>query len=196
MKYERRVSLVIECRAADGELPKIVGYAALFNSLSEDLGGFREQIAPGAFSSIETDDIRALFNHQPEYVLGRNTAGTLGLAEDAKGLRVEITPPDTAWANDLISSMRRGDINQMSFGFFTRSDVWDSVNGEIIRTLTDVELFDVSVVTFPAYSETYVDVRALDKAKSIAELPEIEQQAGERSRKLKMIETKPLMDSV
>jgi len=164
--------------------------------LSEDLGGFREQIAPGAFSTVKTDDVRALFNHKPDYVLGRNTAGTLNITEDAKGLRVEILPPDTAWATDLMASMKRGDINQMSFGFFTRADTWDSVNGETIRTLIDVELFDVSVVTFPAYSETTVDVRALDKAKNIAEQPAIEQMAGKRLRELKMIECKQLMDTV
>jgi len=196
MKHERRVSLDIECRAAGDGSPQIVGYAALFNSLSEDLGGFREQIAPGAFSTVKTDDVRALFNHKPDYVLGRNTAGTLNITEDAKGLRVEILPPDTAWATDLMASMKRGDINQMSFGFFTRADTWDSVNGETIRTLIDVELFDVSVVTFPAYSETTVDVRALDKAKNIAEQPAIEQMAGKRLRELKMIECKQLMDTV
>lgn len=155
--------LRVETRA-DGKR-MIVGHAAVFNQLSEDLGGFREQIAAGAFAdAIKTDDVRALFNHNPDYVLGRNLSGTLKLAEDARGLAIEIDPPDTQFAKDLIVSMQRGDINQMSFGFSVRPNGqnWAKDDaGAVIRTLTKVRLFDVSPVTYPAYPQTDVAVREL-----------------------------------
>lgn len=151
----------------DGEAPRIVGHAAVFNQLSEDLGGFREQIAPGAFSAaIKEDDIRALFNHNPDHVLGRNRAGTLSLREDDKGLAIEIVPPDTQMARDLMISMDRGDITQMSFGFRVRPNGYnwaEDNDGVVIRTLTAVRLFDVSPVTYPAYPQTDVAVRSLEQ---------------------------------
>lgn len=139
----------------------IVGHAALFGVLSEDLGGFRERIEPGAFARSLAGDVRALWNHDANYVLGRTTAGTLQLSEDAQGLRVEIEPPDTTWARDLLVTIRRGDVNQMSFGFRVPhgGEQWTSEDGMNVRTLTNVELFDVSPVTFPAYPQTSVAVR-------------------------------------
>ena len=120
----------------EGAQPKMYGHAAMFDSLSGDLGGFREQIAPGAFSkSLESADIRALFNHDSNIVLGRNKAGTLRLKEDKNGLAIEIDPPDTQAARDLMVSMQRGDINQMSFGFRTITDKWEKRDGEWLRTL-------------------------------------------------------------
>lgn len=143
----------------------IRGHAAVFNQLSEDLGGFREQIAPGAFAdAIKTDDVRALFNHNPDHVLGRNMAGTLKLSEDVRGLAIEIEPPDTQMARDLMTSMERGDISQMSFGFSVRpngSNWAQNDEGATIRTLTSVRLYDVSPVTYPAYTQTDVAVRSL-----------------------------------
>lgn len=165
MNIERRDymgTLVVEQR--DGEPPKIRGHAAVFNRLSEDLGGFREQIAPGAFSTaILEDDVRALFNHDKNYVLGRNRAGTLRMHEDEVGLAVEIDPPDTQWARDLMESMRRGDITQMSFGFRVEKggQSWAKSEQGSIRTITKARLFDVSPVTFPAYPQTDVAVREL-----------------------------------
>jgi len=145
------------------EQPKIVGYAAVFNQLSEDLGGFREKIAPGAFrKTIQEADIRALWNHDSNYVLGRNKSGTLKLEEDNHGLRIEITPPNTTWARDLITSIKRGDVDQMSFGFRAIKDRWEVDDGQNIRTLLEVSLFDVSPVTYPAYSQTAVSTRAWD----------------------------------
>lgn len=150
---------------SEDDKPKMYGHAAMFNSLSGDLGGFREQIAPGAFAkSLDSADIRALFNHDSNIVLGRNKSGTLRLSEDATGLAIEIDPPDTQAARDLIVSMKRGDINQMSFGFRTRKDAWNEVNGEWIRTLLEVELFDVSPVTYPAYLSTDIAVRSMQEA--------------------------------
>lgn len=166
-EIERRTYAVTEFRvdAKENEPPKMIGHAAMFNSLSEDLGGFREQIAPGAFAgTLQTADIRALFNHDSNIVLGRNKAGTLRLSEDNTGLSIEIDPPDTSAARDLIVSMKRGDINQMSFGFRTISDAWAKTNGEWVRTLLEVDLFDVSPVTYPAYSSTDIAVRSMNEA--------------------------------
>ena len=161
---ERRAYQPVEVRVDDGgSSPKIVGHAAVFDQLSEPLGffGFRERIKPGAFKqTIEEDDIRALWNHNPDWVLGRNRAGTLRLWEDDRGLAVEIIPPDTQWARDLLTSIRRGDVNQMSFGFQVVDEFWAMENGESVRTLQRVRLFDVSVVTFPAYPQTDAAVRA------------------------------------
>lgn len=165
---ERRAFAIDEMRIETREdgAPRILGHAAIFNQLSEDLGGFREQIAAGAFAeAIQGDDIRALFNHNPDHVLGRNRAKTLALAEDARGLAIEIIPPDTQLARDLMTSMKRGDINQMSFGFSVRpnGENWGKDDeGRWIRTLTRVRLYDVSPVTYPAYTQTDVAVRSLD----------------------------------
>lgn len=160
-------ALQIETRAGkDGkETPVIRGHAAVFNQLSEDLGGFREQIAPGAFTeAIKTDDVRALWNHNPDFVLARNMSGTLQLSEDTRGLAIEIDPPDTQWARDLLVSIKRGDVNQMSFGFSVRPNGqnWAKDDtGTVVRTLTRVRLFDVSPVTYPAYPQTDVAARCL-----------------------------------
>jgi HK97 family phage prohead protease len=147
----------------EGFAPVLRGHAAVFNSLSEDLGGFREQIAPGAFASaIVEDDVRALFNHDPNYVLGRSKAGTLRMREDEQGLQVEIDPPNTAVARHILESIRRGDVSQMSFGFVVRQDSWQrTADGSHLRTLHSVRLFDVSPVTYPAYAATDVAVRSL-----------------------------------
>lgn len=145
----------------------IEGHAAIFNEWSETLGGFfpyKERVLPGAFKdSIEKDDIRALFNHNPDYVLGRNKSGTLELKEDEKGLKVIIHPPDTQWARDLLVSIDRGDITQMSFGFIVESDRWGLEDGMDVRELHKVKLFDVSPVTYPAYPQTDVGVRSMDE---------------------------------
>lgn len=141
----------------------IVGHAAVFNQRSQDLGGFQEQIAPGAFSKSIGGDVRALFNHDPNLILGRTTAKTLRLTEDNTGLLAEITPPNTATARHIVESMRRGDVTQMSFGFRTIQDNWDMDGEMAIRTLIEVDLFDVSPVTFPAYTQTDVAIRSLNQ---------------------------------
>jgi HK97 family phage prohead protease len=194
MKHlERRHFVVqdLEVRNSEESGTKIVGHAAVFNSLSEDLGGFREKIEPGAFKeSIKTADVRALFNHDPNFVLGRTLAGTLSLSEDDKGLAIEITPPDTQAARDLMTSMQRGDISQMSFGFRTKTDRWETIDGEDVRTLVEVDIFDVSPVTYPAYAETDAAVRSMNSWKEKSEnkdkdeLREIELDAAKRKIKL------------
>jgi len=166
---ERAYMPVQELRAVDGsdkEAPKFTGYVARFSKLSEDLGGFREKIAKGAFTdTIKEDDIRALWNHDSNYVLGRTTSGTLHLEEKSRGLWMELTPPETQWATDLAVSIRRGDVSQMSFGFKCIDEEWrkrknDDDQEENIRTLKKVQLFDVSPVTYPAYQDSSVHVRS------------------------------------
>ena len=180
-EIERRSFPVAELRVeqSEGQAPKIRGYAAVFGQRSEDLGGFVEQIAPGAFrGSIAKDDIRALWNHNSDVVLGRNLAGTLRLTEDERGLSVEIDPPDTQAARDAMTLIRRGDVSQMSFGFFTSRDQWNESKGEVpLRTLMEVRLFDVSPVAFPAYPQTSVAVRSMGvwRAQEVAgDVPEAE----------------------
>ena len=143
--------------------PVIEGYAAVFNSLSEDLGGFREQILPGAFSTslANKPDVRALFNHDENLVLGRTKAGTLDLSEDTTGLAWSCTLPDTAAARDLAVSIERGDIDQCSFGFYCMDDDWAMLDGTPVRSVKTAEVFDVSAVTYPAYTATSVSMRSL-----------------------------------
>lgn len=166
----RDASLEIERRSFPGQVraieregrPIISGYAAVFGQVSEALGGFREVIEPGAFSeAILNDDVRALFNHDPNVVLGR-TPKTLRLREDENGLYYEIDPPDTQAARDLLVSLRRGDISQSSFGFTVTSQQWDGSNQDyVVRRIKSVRLFDVSPVTFPAYPTTSAEARAM-----------------------------------
>ena len=153
----------IELRDDGDGLPAIRGHAAVFDSWSEDLGGFREIIRPGAFDSAldRGDDVRALVDHDPSKIIGRAKAGTLSLNVDSRGLRVAITPPDTSVGRDIVESIRRGDVDSMSFGFRTLSDRWGNEDGSEVRELLDVELFDVSPVSFPAYTQTDVAVRSL-----------------------------------
>ncbi len=176
---ERRfipADVIIEIREKDGVKTRVMrGYAAKFNTLSDDLGGFRERIAPGAFTrTITEDDIRALKNHNSDMVLGRCNdkakKKTLRLFEDSTGLAIECDLPNTSFARDLEESMNRGDVDQMSFGFMvrwypdgSRGSNWVFENDTDIHTVTDVILFDVSPVTFPAYPDTSCAMRSLDE---------------------------------
>ncbi|MBX9877623.1 MAG: HK97 family phage prohead protease [Candidatus Obscuribacterales bacterium] len=164
--FERRHLTECELRASDKEdnkPNKLAGYAALFNSYSEDLGGFREIIKPGAFNRNFPDtDVRALRDHEPSRVLGRTKSGTLILSVNSKGLVSDISAPDTTDGRDVMELVRRGDVDGMSFGFRVITDNWRMQNDEVIRELLDVELFDVSVVTYPAYRQTTVAVRSFD----------------------------------
>ena len=165
-EIERRCFPVSEFRAIEDDkgLRHIVGYAAVFNKFSEEMWGFREKIAPGCFTkTIKEDDVRALWNHDSNHVLGRNKSGTLTLSEDDKGLKIDILPPDAQWARDLMTSIDRGDIDQMSFGFKTVSQLWEGEYPDEVRTLIEVKLYDVSPVTFPAYPDTEVGLRSLEE---------------------------------
>lgn len=156
----------IEIRdAGDGVTPSIVGHAAVFDQLSEDLGGFREIIKPLSFlAALAISDVRALWNHNPDWILGRQSAGTCSVAEDNLGLATTINPPDTQLVRDMVlTPMRRGDVNQSSFGFWVDGDEWATLpDGTLLRTITSFrELFDVSPVTFPAYPQTRLEARAV-----------------------------------
>jgi len=175
MKKDKRESRLFEIRAAGEEgSRKLVGYAAVFDSLSENLGGFREKIQPGAFAeAIKTSDARALYNHDTNQLpLGR-TPDTLRMIEDETGLLVEIDLPETQFARDLLTSIERGDISQMSFGFSVGRDgsQWEEETDErgdklAVRTLTAIrQIFDVSPVVFPAYPDTEVATRSLENLK-------------------------------
>lgn len=157
---ERRTFSSLELRDVDDGPPTIIGYAAVFNKLSQSLGGFQEKIEPGAFAdSLKSGDVRALWNHDANLVLGRTVSGTLRLHEDPHGLAVEIKPP--VWAAPQLETLRRGDVDQMSFGFRTIEDSWETIDGKNIRTLKKVDVFDVSIATFGAYPQTEVAVRSL-----------------------------------
>lgn len=180
MKHvERRTySATIEYRA-EGEKPVITGYAALFDSESEDLGGFVEVIDRRAFDNTDMSDVRALFNHDPNFVLGRTTNNTLRLEVDERGLRYEITPPNTQMIRDLVlEPMRRGDVSQSSFGFTIRASTPSAdAQGKITSTVTDIDrLFDVSPVTFPAYQMTEATARNIEQAQTDAQPPEEEEE--------------------
>jgi HK97 family phage prohead protease len=141
------------------------GHAIVFNSLSVDLGGFRERIKPEAVDRLlaEGTDLRALWNHNPEVTIGRVKAGTLTVKKDRAGLRVEIHPPK--WAVGHVESVMRGDISGMSFAFLAVDDEWHMEGGMPTRDVIDMEVSEVSVVTFPAYPST--DVSSRDVGRSI-----------------------------
>jgi HK97 family phage prohead protease len=171
MSVEKRYAAELRVGDSQGDEMALVGYAARFNSQSKDLGGFRETIAPGAFTRALAmkSDVRCLFNHDANRVLGRTTAGTLTLTQDEAGLqfRCQLDPNNTEHRN-LHSSVKRGDINECSFAFTPngeQGDHWEDrkdADGKyfISRTLKDVNLFDVSAVTHPAYDNTSVAARS------------------------------------
>jgi HK97 family phage prohead protease len=139
---------------------KIRGTAIVFNALSLNLGGFREIIKPEAVDRTlrEGLDVRALIDHDTGKVIGRTTAGTLSMRKDKRGLRIEIDPPNTSYARDLLESVSRGDISGMSFGFRVLTDDWRMEDGEPVRDVYDMTISEVSVVSFPAYEQTDVNV--------------------------------------
>lgn len=164
-KKEIRSFNLSELRSESEEGGKVVlrGYASVFNQETRIGGLFIEKVKPGAFTStIATDDVRALINHNPQYVIGRNTNGTLRMTEDVHGLKIEIDPPNTSFANDLLVSVDRGDISQMSFSFevLEGGEEWQKgKDGQPdVRTLVKVRLWDVSPVTYPAYENTAINV--------------------------------------
>lgn len=144
--------------ATDTEPVRISGYAAIFNSRTSICDWFDEEIAPGAFSRTisENNDIRALFNHNWDNVLGRTKNGTLHLEEDERGLKFEVELPNTSVARDLSESLKRGDISQCSFGFVPIEETWDYSAEPAVRTISEVQLYEVSVVSIPAYDDTEV----------------------------------------
>jgi uncharacterized protein len=161
MEIRELAADLTELRSADeSDGMTLHGYAARFNSRSEDLG-FREYIEPGAFSKSlrSRNDVKALLNHNSDVVLGSTRAGTLVLSEDERGLADTISLPDNTTGRDLAVSIKRGDISGQSFGFSVVRDEWSKDYSE--RRLLEVRLHEVSITAFPAYSATNVNVRAL-----------------------------------
>ena len=161
---ERRPAL--ELRALGGKSPRLAGYAAVFDSVSEDLGGFVEYVRGGAFKrSLQSNSVDplALVHHMPHMVLGRRSAGTLRLSEDSRGLQFEIDLPDTTTARDLAVSVERGDVRGASFAFTVApgGDRWQLQGDQVTRDLLDVDLHEITITPTPAYPDTTVAQRAL-----------------------------------
>lgn len=161
MTEKRYTPGVIEARADDGGMT-ITGHASVFDEPYE-LWGFREQVSRGAFKkSLKEADVAALWNHDPNVILGRNKSGSLRLTEDERGLYYEVDLPDTQAARDLYTLIQRGDVYQSSFAFEVVKESWDYPKGEAkdlpLRTIKEVRLYDVSPVTYPASPSTDVDV--------------------------------------
>jgi uncharacterized protein len=161
---ERR-SITHEFRVSEPDQPTtIAGYAAVFDSPG-DAYYWTEELDPHCFDAVmaSNPDCRALWNHNPDHVLGRTTAGTLSLSIDARGLAYTINPPATTLANDLMISMRRKDVTGSSFGFVVARDQWtDNADGTLTRRILEIDqLLDVSPVTYPAYGAADSGVRSL-----------------------------------
>jgi len=147
----------------------VTGYAALYDVLSDDLGGYKARIERGAFSEALQSpslDVRCLFNHSRDHVLGRSTNGTLILSEDENGLKYTVILPETTLGKDIAVLMQRGDISQSSIGFnYLPKDVkWETIDGERVQSFSVCEeIFDVSVVTVPAFSDTSAVIQKFEK---------------------------------
>ena len=167
-KYDaevRKSSVVKEQRefrmeSAEYEGNTIRGYAAVYNSDSEWMGGFYEQIEAGAFDSVLENDVRAYFNHDENLLLGRVSSGTLRIGTDKRGLFYEVDLPNTTYANDLVELMKRGDVNQSSFAFLIEKDRWEQRDGITYRIIEKVSrLLDVSPVSQPAYPDSTSELK-------------------------------------
>lgn len=155
----------VETRSADDRMT-VAGYAAVFGDTADIGAYFKEVIAPGAFTkTIQNNDIRAYYSHDRGRVLGRQSAGTLRLREDERGLAVEIDLPDTSDGRDVRTLIERGDVSGMSFSFRAIREEWNEATRPPTRTLYEVEVYEVSVVAEPAYGGTSVALRSLDDAR-------------------------------
>lgn len=176
---ERRVLKTegIEYRSSEGAAPQLIGYAAVFDVESEDLGGFREIVRRTAFDRSLRDgvDVLARTHHDSRELLGRTSAKTLRLNVDDHGLRYEADVPDTTSGRDTVVQVKRGDIRESSFAFRTPigGDVWEkrASDGQPLRELIDVDLVDVAPVVDPAYPSTEVSARALELARAAVAPP-------------------------
>ncbi len=152
----------VELRAADGDGRTVEGYAALFNNTT-DMGWYNERVATGAFDGSDMSDVRCLFNHDANQVLARTASGTLKLDIDEKGLKFRFSLPNTTIGNDLVEMVSRGDVSQCSFAFTVKEQEWVmSESGDPdLRSITQIgEVFDVALVTYPAYPDTSVALRS------------------------------------
>lgn len=164
MNKEFRTGQPVEARKEDdSNTVKVTGYAAVFDSETDIGGYYRERIESGAFAeAIKNDDVRFLINHTG-LPLARTKSGTLKLTEDEHGLRMEaeldLNDPDV---QAIVPKMERGDLNEMSFAFTPNVEEWDDTGEIPVRTLRDVNLYDVAIVTYPAYGDTEIGLRSLE----------------------------------
>lgn len=167
----------IEFREAGNGIKTITGYAVKWDMKSHPMEDvelytrFTEQFKKGAFSdSLVQDDQRALWSHDLSKILGRTKNGSLRLSEDDIGLRFELDLPNTTVGRDVYESVKRGDIDGVSFGFSMEAEEWDDKNKqEVIRTITKAKLFEISPVTFPAYPDSEVSARSESPYKTFLE---------------------------
>ena len=186
----------------DGGGKRIVGHAAVFYDGSrgteyELWPGTFERVMPGSFDKALGDDVRGLFNHDSNAILGRTKSGTMRINVDAKGLRYEIDVPDTTVGRDVSESIRRGDVTGSSFGFQITDEQWLKVDGKRVREIRGVRLFDAGPVLFPAYEGTSTGVRAegsIEEARAslakyeAAEAEIVAAQRQERERKVRILD--------
>lgn len=164
---EVRGGIPAEIRA-DGEGVKVSGYAAVFDQAADIGGYFKEIIARGAFkAAIGRDDVVFLINHDG-LPLARTRSGTLSLKEDDKGLRIDtVLDAEDPDVKSITGKMKRGDLDKMSFSFRATKQEWDETTDPPTRTITEVELYDVSIVTSPAYDGTSIALRSLEAVRKI-----------------------------
>jgi HK97 family phage prohead protease len=161
----RALARPVERRESEG-VTTVAGYAAVFGDTAEIGDYFKEVLARGAFTAtLRTADVRAYFDHDRGRVLGRSSTGTLRLKEDQKGLFVEIDLPDTSDGRDVRALIERGDISGMSIGMIVTRQEWDETGDIPVRTIHEVELREVSIVSEPAYHGTSIALRSLDDAR-------------------------------
>lgn len=186
----REIRAMETIKAVDDEQMIVEGYALRFNTLSNDLGGFVETISPEALKEADLSDVRCLIDHDSSKVLGRTVSETLELNVDDEGLYFRCQLPDTTYANNLYTSIKRKDINQCSFGFILSEDDGDSFekreDGLFKRTIRKIKsLFDVSIVTYPAYNDT-------DVAPALRSIEAIKESEQEELRKVQQEEQRKL----
>ncbi|PHM50969.1 HK97 family phage prohead protease [Xenorhabdus sp. KK7.4] len=182
----------VRTETPENQPTRIVGYGSVFNSRSEPLWGFREIIKPGAFDEVLNDDVRGLFNHDPNFILGRSTAGTLTLTVDERGLQYSIQAPDNQTIRDLVlAPLQRGDISQSSFAFRVARDGehwYEDDEGIVIREIHRFSrLYDVSPVTYPAYQEADSAVRSLNQWKEARDSGAFRQAINQKQARERML---------
>jgi len=186
MSKEIRSAEPVEIRA-EGDTVSVSGYAAVFNSETIIGGSYREQIAPGAFAdAIGRDDVMFLINHDG-LPMARTKSGTLTLAEDERGLymsaELDSSDPDV---RAIVPKMKRGDLDKMSFAFSPEVQSWDDSGDMPLRTIRQASLYDVSIVTYPAYQDTDIGLRSLSEFRSAQETKEIESNPEAIAARLRM----------
>ena len=192
MKNDIEKRTLAECElrvVSEGDTKKITGYVVKWDKYSEDMGGWKERVAKGAFTNTLANgpDVVSLFNHDAACVLGRRSAGTMSITEDDTGLLIEVTPPDTQVGRDVMASIKRGDVTGQSFMFRTITDAWETRDDTEVRTLKEVELREAGPVVFPAYPDSQVALRSRDEWKE-QQKPKVDKEKLKRQVRLAEIE--------